>query len=226
MEVSGPRGPVGWLDGRGGAESNGPVLAQAHRSAPTAWQAKLPGGRWAAARQLHDGRVVIRASCELAVEDARFMLALDDDTSEFHRLHARDPLIGPTVQRLPRDAHTAQGDRDPRGDPRRVRAADPGVACAPDRARDHPRVRRGSAVARRARRPFSGAHRRVRARRRPRGHAHAARPNDRSRRAPRRRPRARAARAASAASGRGRSASSRCKDSAATTPGSSTTSRS
>jgi len=28
------------------------------------------------------------------------MLALDDDTSEFHRLHARDPLIGPTVQRL------------------------------------------------------------------------------------------------------------------------------
>ena len=28
------------------------------------------------------------------------MLALDDDTSEFHRLHARDPLIGPAVQRL------------------------------------------------------------------------------------------------------------------------------
>jgi len=28
------------------------------------------------------------------------MLALDDDTTEFHRLHARDPLIGPTVQRL------------------------------------------------------------------------------------------------------------------------------
>lgn len=66
----------------------------------TDWQAKLPGGRWAAARQLQDGRVLIRASCEHAVENARFMLALDDDTSEFHRLHARDPLIGPAVQRL------------------------------------------------------------------------------------------------------------------------------
>jgi 3-methyladenine DNA glycosylase/8-oxoguanine DNA glycosylase len=66
----------------------------------THWQAKLPGGRWAAAHQLHDGRVVIRSSCEHAVEDARFMLALDDDTSEFHRLYARDPLIGPAVQHL------------------------------------------------------------------------------------------------------------------------------
>ena len=28
------------------------------------------------------------------------MLALDDDTAEFHRLHARDPLIGPAVQRF------------------------------------------------------------------------------------------------------------------------------
>ena len=28
------------------------------------------------------------------------MLALDDDTAEFHRRYARDPLIGPTVQRL------------------------------------------------------------------------------------------------------------------------------
>ena len=28
------------------------------------------------------------------------MLALDDDTSEFHRRFARDPLLGPTVQRL------------------------------------------------------------------------------------------------------------------------------
>ncbi|HJR94290.1 MAG TPA: hypothetical protein VJ807_02570 [Gaiellaceae bacterium] len=64
----------------------------------TAWQAKLPGGRWAGARQLHDGRVVVRASCERAVAEARFMLALDDDTSEFHRLHARDPLLGPAVR--------------------------------------------------------------------------------------------------------------------------------
>jgi 3-methyladenine DNA glycosylase/8-oxoguanine DNA glycosylase len=65
-----------------------------------AWQARLPGGRWAAARQLADGRIVLRASCDRAVADARFMLALDDDTREFHRIHARDPLIGPAVQRL------------------------------------------------------------------------------------------------------------------------------
>jgi AraC family transcriptional regulator of adaptative response / DNA-3-methyladenine glycosylase II len=64
------------------------------------WQARLPASRWASARQLADGRVVVRASCEPAVAEARFMLALDDDTSEFHRLHARDPLIGPAVQRL------------------------------------------------------------------------------------------------------------------------------
>jgi 3-methyladenine DNA glycosylase/8-oxoguanine DNA glycosylase len=64
------------------------------------WQARLPAARWASARQLSDGRIVVRASCERAVADARFLLALDDDTSEFHRLHARDPLIGPAVQRL------------------------------------------------------------------------------------------------------------------------------
>ena len=64
------------------------------------WSARLPDGRWAAAQQLPDGRVVIRASCETGVDEARFMLAVDDDTSEFHRLHARDPLIGPAAQRL------------------------------------------------------------------------------------------------------------------------------
>lgn len=64
------------------------------------WHARLPAGRWAAARQLHDGRVVVRASCEQSASDARFLLALDDDTSEFHRRFAGDPLIGPAVQRL------------------------------------------------------------------------------------------------------------------------------
>jgi 3-methyladenine DNA glycosylase/8-oxoguanine DNA glycosylase len=64
------------------------------------WQARLPEGRWASALQLADGRVVVRASCEPAIVDARFMLALDDDTGEFQRLHARDPLLGPAVQRL------------------------------------------------------------------------------------------------------------------------------
>ena len=64
------------------------------------WQARLPVGRWASARQLHDGRVVVRASCDHGVADARFMLALDDDTTEFHRRYAHDPLIGPAAQRL------------------------------------------------------------------------------------------------------------------------------
>lgn len=64
------------------------------------WHARLADGRWASAQQLPDGRIVVRASCDLAVEEVRFMLALDDDTSEFHRRHERDPLIGPAVQRL------------------------------------------------------------------------------------------------------------------------------
>ena len=61
------------------------------------WTARLPNEGWAEARQLHDGSVLIRASCERAVEEARFLLALDDDTSEFHRRFARDPLLGPSV---------------------------------------------------------------------------------------------------------------------------------
>lgn len=65
-----------------------------------AWQARLPDGRWAGARQSPDGAVTIRASCEAAVVEARFVLALDDDTTEFHRRFARDPLLGPSVLAL------------------------------------------------------------------------------------------------------------------------------
>jgi DNA-3-methyladenine glycosylase II len=65
-----------------------------------AWRARLPEGRWAAAQQLQDGRIVVRASCDAGVEHARFLLALDDDTSEFHRRFAHDPLLGPSVRRL------------------------------------------------------------------------------------------------------------------------------
>lgn len=64
------------------------------------WEVRLPAGRWATARQLHDGAIVVRASCEEAIEHSRFLLALHDDTTEFHRRFAHDPLIGPTVQRL------------------------------------------------------------------------------------------------------------------------------
>jgi 3-methyladenine DNA glycosylase/8-oxoguanine DNA glycosylase len=42
--------------------------------------------------------VTVRATAEEELELARFMLALDDDTAEFHRRFARDPLIGPSVR--------------------------------------------------------------------------------------------------------------------------------
>ena len=64
------------------------------------WQGKLPEGRWASAQQLPDGTVLVRASCERGVEEARFLLALDDDTSEFQRRFTRDPLLGPSVRIL------------------------------------------------------------------------------------------------------------------------------
>ena len=66
----------------------------------TTWKARLPGARWASAHQRSDGRVVVRASCERAIDEARFMLALDHDTGEFHRRFTRDPLIGPSVRHL------------------------------------------------------------------------------------------------------------------------------
>src|SRR5206468_6629414 len=64
------------------------------------WRIDLPGGEWAAARQLTDGTIDMRASSEEAVADARFVLALDDDTAEFHRRFAHDPLLGPATRAL------------------------------------------------------------------------------------------------------------------------------
>ena len=64
------------------------------------WSGNLPAGRWAGARQLHDGSILVRASCDEAVDEARFLLALDDDTSEFHRRFAGDSLLGPSVRSL------------------------------------------------------------------------------------------------------------------------------
>ena len=79
--------------------AKGPYSLRLTTGTPT-WSTRLTEQRWATAHQLSDGRVVVQASCERAVDDARFLLALDDDTTEFHRRHARDPLLGPTVQRL------------------------------------------------------------------------------------------------------------------------------
>ena len=64
------------------------------------WRGTLPAGRWATARQLPDGRVLVRASDESGLDDARFVLALDDDTTAFHRRFAHDPLLGPSVRAL------------------------------------------------------------------------------------------------------------------------------
>ena len=60
-----------------------------------------PSGRALGGGAAAPGRLGRRsASCERAVDEARFVLALDDDTSEFHRRFARDPLLGPSVRTL------------------------------------------------------------------------------------------------------------------------------
>jgi len=63
------------------------------------WRAPVRAdGAEAAAWQRSDGAVVIAAPDEEAVERARFMLALDDDTTKFHRRFAHDPLVGPVAR--------------------------------------------------------------------------------------------------------------------------------
>jgi 3-methyladenine DNA glycosylase/8-oxoguanine DNA glycosylase len=67
----------------------------------------------AEARQRPDGAVVIRARCTEAIEQMRFVLALDDDHSEFLARFAGDRLLGRTIRHLrgfrpPRCATVAQ----------------------------------------------------------------------------------------------------------------------
>ena len=64
------------------------------------WSGRFPGERWARAAQLGDGTLAVEASCERGLADARFVLCADDDTTDFHRAFARDPLLGPTVRTL------------------------------------------------------------------------------------------------------------------------------
>jgi len=64
------------------------------------WRGALPHDRLATAWQRPDGRVVVRAPDDQAVELARFMLALDDDTGPFHERFGRDPLVGPSARAL------------------------------------------------------------------------------------------------------------------------------
>ena len=116
----------------------------------------LPAGRWASAQQRPDGRVVVRAPYELAVAKARFMLALDDDTTRVPRRFARDPLIGPAGSGSGGYGRAA-GDRRPRASS--ARSAGQLIEASPrarDRALDHPRRRRGPADARGARAALAG----------------------------------------------------------------------
>jgi 3-methyladenine DNA glycosylase/8-oxoguanine DNA glycosylase len=77
------------------------------------WSSSLPDGRRAEAWQRPDGRVAVRATDEDGLATARFQLALDDDTAEFHTRFRHDPLLGPSARhclgyrplRLPTVAH-------------------------------------------------------------------------------------------------------------------------
>ena len=64
------------------------------------WSAPLADGTTAAAWQRPDGRVVIHAATVENLAKARFMLALDDDTAEFHRRFADDALLGRSTRAL------------------------------------------------------------------------------------------------------------------------------
>lgn len=62
--------------------------------------ATLGGEEWARAWQGPDGTVTIRATSDEAVEQMRFVLALDDDHTEFLLRFAGDPLLGPSLHAL------------------------------------------------------------------------------------------------------------------------------
>ena len=64
------------------------------------WSAPLADGTTASASQRSDGRVVVHAAGEEQLVKARFMLALDDDTAEFHRRFAQDALLGRSARAL------------------------------------------------------------------------------------------------------------------------------
>ncbi len=64
------------------------------------WRGALVDGSEAVAQQRSDGAVVVRATSESGLASARFMLALADDTAEFHRRFNRDPLLGATARAM------------------------------------------------------------------------------------------------------------------------------
>ncbi len=80
-------------------EPRGPYRLR-HMVRSGSWTASLAGGGLATAWQRADGCVVIRAPDAAGIETARFMLALDDDTTAFHTLFRDDPLLGPSSRAL------------------------------------------------------------------------------------------------------------------------------
>ena len=61
--------------------------------------AALACGGAGRAWQQADGVVQLRAPSEAGIDELRFVLALDDDHSEFVKRFARDPLIGEAIWR-------------------------------------------------------------------------------------------------------------------------------
>ena len=61
--------------------------------------AALACGGAGRAWQQADGVVQLRAPSEAGIDELRFVLALDDDHSEFLKRFARDPLIGEAIRR-------------------------------------------------------------------------------------------------------------------------------
>jgi 3-methyladenine DNA glycosylase/8-oxoguanine DNA glycosylase len=62
--------------------------------------AALASGGAGRAWQEADGLVQLRAPHEAGIDELRFVLALDDDHSEFLKRFARDPLIGEATRRI------------------------------------------------------------------------------------------------------------------------------
>jgi DNA-3-methyladenine glycosylase II len=62
--------------------------------------AVLADGALTGARQFPDGSIVLRGETDEALEQLRFVLALDDDHTPFLRRFARDPLLGEATLRL------------------------------------------------------------------------------------------------------------------------------
>jgi AraC family transcriptional regulator of adaptative response / DNA-3-methyladenine glycosylase II len=92
-----PRGPYSLrLSARGGGDAT-----RAVRDGVFAATLLTAGGaELCAARQLLDGRVVLRARSDAGLERLRFVLALDDDHSEFLLRFRRDPLLGRALLHL------------------------------------------------------------------------------------------------------------------------------